>query len=67
MALCCKTCGQPTRHKSDLYCPTHERQVLRTLDRAGYLQPLTVQTMDGPVRLSNREFLTLPEPGTMRT
>lgn len=61
MAATCKICGKPNQSKKDLYCRTHQRKVLQSLEQSGYLEPLTVTTVAGQQKLSNRRFLTLQD------
>lgn len=64
MAQYCEICGTENQSRKDRFCPRHQRAVLRQLERSGYLEPLTVTTVDGVQRLSNRRFLTLPDDQT---
>lgn len=57
----CKVCGSRLEDKRNLYCRKHARQLLKTMEASGYLQPLTIRTQDGIQRLSNRRFLEMPE------
>lgn len=57
----CEICGRPTPEKADRYCLRHQTAILEKLDEAGYLEPLTLMTVDGQQRLSRRRFLTVPE------
>lgn len=66
MMKCCKECGVEIPQK-DLYCRKHGRQLLKRLEASGYLEPLTVQTVNGTVKLSTQRFLTLPQGGTLPT
>lgn len=65
MALTCKICGHPTPSVKDLYCRKHQRSTLRQLEAEGYLEPLTVTTVDGVQQLSKHRFLTLPDAPSM--
>lgn len=64
MALNCEICKRPTKSRKDRFCPTHAKQTLRRLEASGYLEPLTVTTVDGPQKLSKHRFLTLQDGST---
>lgn len=64
MATHCTTCGVPLADKKNLYCGRHAKATLRKLHKSGYLQPLTIRTVDGVQKLSKRRFLELPSPST---
>jgi hypothetical protein len=61
MAATCEKCGAKTSNRKNRFCDPHAAQTLQTLEAAGYLEPLTVTTVDGVQKLSNRRFLTLPD------
>lgn len=61
MATHCEICGKANKSRKDRFCPPHQFQVLRKLEAAGYLEPLTVTTVDGVQSLSKHRFLTLPD------
>jgi hypothetical protein len=64
MATHCEICGRENKSRKDRFCRQHQRQVLQKLEAEGYLEPLTVTTVDGVQTLSKHRFLTLPdEPG----
>jgi len=64
MATHCKRCGRELMDRKNLYCKAHAIQTLRSLDAAGFLEPLTLTTVDGVQKLSSRRFLTLPDEPT---
>lgn len=64
MGLHCETCDATLKDRKNRFCHRHALQVLRRMERDGYLQPLTVSTVDGAnQKLSDRRFLTVREKG----
>lgn len=59
MATHCEICKRPLSNRKNRFCPTHATQTLRKLEASGYLEPLTVTTVDGKQTLSHQRFLTL--------
>lgn len=66
MATHCEICKRPLSNKKDRFCKPHAKATLRKLESAGYLEPLTVTTVDGQQRLSHQRFLTLQDGSNKR-
>jgi hypothetical protein len=67
MAKHCEVCKRPLKDRTNRFCQRHSQQALRDMERSGYLQPLTLQTQDGKVRLAERRFLTQPDDDLLRS
>lgn len=68
MGLHCKTCGVPLKDRKNLYCRPHAVATLKHLERVGYLEPLTISTVDGTnQRVSKQRFLTLRDDQVRET
>lgn len=62
MGLHCETCNTKLHDRKNRFCKRHALQTLRHLESVGYLQPLTISTVNGSnERISRRRFLTLRE------
>lgn len=60
MATHCEVCGRPLKDRKNRFCLPHAKATLKAMERSGYLQPLTISTVNGPnQRLSRHRFLTL--------
>ncbi len=57
----CEICSRKNQSRKDRFCLYHQRQVLRKLEAEGYLEPLTLTTVNGVQTLSHRRFLTVPD------
>lgn len=58
MVKTCEKCGVRINRK-DRFCQKHARAVLVAAEKSGYLQPLSVMTVDGLVQVAKRRFLTI--------